>query len=189
MEILGIQYVRGSILLILLCCCHPYTNKHTHTVISSFISTQQSDIEGFYLDKRKTLKAFRKSKGDMTLIEDPDNYCIRGLEGYQSSKMLRVLRTQRASLISSILEEQDKQRIFNVNDPQGFMQISYHQSKRAVDRALQLAAFDEAFAVSDCKVEQWPDRSSPRPSGVSDIALLTKNLLKVFHVSESSRAA
>jgi hypothetical protein len=125
----------------------------------------------------------------MTLIEDLDNYCIRGFEGYQSSEIQRVLNTQRASLISSILEEQDKQRNFRASDPQGFMQISYHQSKRAVDRALLLAASDQAFVMRECKVEQWPEQSLPRPSGVTDNALLTKNLLKTIHIPESSRAA
>jgi hypothetical protein len=151
------------------------------------------------MDKRRTLKTLKKDHGAISLM-DEETFCLRGLERCQSSSMERLLQTQRKCLLESILEEQDKQRRLGVNDQQGFLQVSFHQSKRAVDRALTLAALDAAFVFenwnevskswSDPCCNQTNDQKGTRPSGESnDIDYLTKAINKALHISNGPRAA
>ena len=152
------------------------------------------------MDKRRILKTLKKAQGAIPLMEE-ETFCLRGLEHCQSSTMEKLLQTQRKCLLESILEEQDKQRRLCVNDQQGFLQVSYHQSKRAVDRALTIAALDAAFVFENSKELLSQDNStpcwgqtynqiSPRPSGEStDIDYLTRAINKALHISNSPRAA
>mmetsp|Transcript_33786 Transcript_33786/g.77943 ORF Transcript_33786/g.77943 Transcript_33786/m.77943 type:complete len:273 (-) Transcript_33786:94-912(-) len=114
---------------------------HSRQSVSSFFF-QESEIESFSRDRKRTVRALRKVDGDLMSLNH-NKYCIRGLESYQSGRFNRALRRQRQSVISGVLEQQSLQRSCGVVNPVALSQIATRQSQWAKRWAMELASIDE----------------------------------------------
>jgi len=78
-----------------------------------------ADYASFEREIRATLRALRRVKGDASRLEE-DEMTLRGLERFMHEYSLEN-RTRHAT---AVLEEQEKQRMINKDDPIGLRQIS-----------------------------------------------------------------
>jgi len=74
---------------------------------------------------------------------DPESYCVRGLEPFQTQIAHRELHSNRHLHQSTIIIEQVRQSLLGIRDPERFRFLAGTQSELASRRAQEQAALDE----------------------------------------------
>jgi hypothetical protein len=74
---------------------------------------------------------------------DPEHFCFRGLEPFQTEEIRKLVSSSRKFHRSMIFEEQLNQQMFGIHDPQRFRALVADQSETALRRAQEQAAMDE----------------------------------------------
>ena len=106
---------------------------------------QSKDYRHFDKDKKDTINKLKVNGGDVTTL-DPERYCLRGIEEYQSVQIYREKRNNRLAYTRAILEEQERQRLFQVVDSSGYFQVGRNYNEWATQLALQAGERDERHA-------------------------------------------
>lgn len=100
------------------------------------------DYENFLVDRLRTIELLRASGGDERALNKKD-YCVRGLEPFQTPFVHEELQTHRKFHQSTILLEQVRQSVYGLRNPELFRAMVGPQSEIAFRRARELAAMDE----------------------------------------------
>lgn len=103
---------------------------------------QRQDYEDFLLDRLRTIQQLRASGGYEGNL-DSGNYCVRGLEPFQTQDVQQELHSKRRFHRSTILIEQVRQSMLGIHDPERFLVMVGPQSNVSLRRAQELAALDE----------------------------------------------
>jgi hypothetical protein len=74
---------------------------------------------------------------------DPEHFCFRGLEPFQTEEIRKLVSSSRKFHQSIIFEEQLNQQLFGIHDPQRFRALVADQSETALRRVQEQAAMDE----------------------------------------------
>jgi len=106
---------------------------------------RSKDYRHFDKDKKDTINKLKVNGGDVTTL-DPERYCLRGIEEYQSVQIYREKRNNRLAYTRAILEEQERQRLFQVVDSSGYFQVGRNYNEWATQLALQAGERDERHA-------------------------------------------
>lgn len=114
-------------------------NSHS-AVISP--RSQRNDYEDFLIDRLRTIERLRASGGNDKAL-DQDNFCVRGLEPFQSPGEHEELFSKRRCHQSTILIEQVRQSMYGMRNPERFRLMVETQSAISERRARELAAVDE----------------------------------------------
>jgi hypothetical protein len=103
---------------------------------------QRHEYDQFLSDRLRTVKFLRASGGNESAL-DPEIYCVRGLEPFQTADVHQELHSKRQFHQSSILIEQVRQSLLGIRDLERFRILVSTQSEMALRRAQELAALDE----------------------------------------------
>lgn len=90
-----------------------------------------------------------------------DKYCLRGIEEYQCLKGYREKRNKRLEYAEIILREQERQRLFQIDDPNAYQLVGLEYTEYATECAKLAAERDERHA-RPLKAERFNRRGSMR---------------------------
>lgn len=138
----------------------------------------RKEYDEFLVDRIRTVQCLRASGGDEKVL-DPQFYCVRGLEPFQTEDVHEELHSNRRFHHSTILVEQVRQSLLGLRDPDRFRFLVAPHSEMALRRAQQLAALDEHEVYGKVCRRQSLMASSPptaKTSSTDDPMSLSLNL-------------
>lgn len=115
-----------------------YADEEANTLWYSNRDLNQIDRKNRY-----DIRALKKAKGDVGVLERGEEYCIRGLEHKLSIRAQIERQSNTVSVIQSVLNEQKRQRELGVIDPNRIESQSRRASYKAGEIALERAKIDE----------------------------------------------
>ena len=119
------------------------------------------------MDRQWAVQNFR-AFGSFVSLLDP-NLCFRGLEPFYTEESRVEAALRRKNHESVIIDEQVRQMLHGLSDPERFPVLVSEQSKKALERAQALAAADQHEIYDElCKLPIDPDISNcPHSENVS----------------------
>jgi hypothetical protein len=130
----------------------------------SFLTLQRDEYSEFSEDRLRTVQCLRASGGNEKAL-DPEFYCIRGLEPFQTPDVHRELHSKRHFHQSTIMIEQVRQSMLGIRDPERFRFMVEPQSEMSLRRAQELAALDEHEVYN--RVCRRRSLMAPQPKSLS----------------------
>lgn len=103
---------------------------------------QRKEYDLFMVDRLRTVQCLRASGGNEKAL-NPEFYCVRGLEPFQTADIHQQLHSKRRFHQSTIMIEQVRQNLLGIRDPERYRMLVSTQSELSAQRAQELAALDE----------------------------------------------
>jgi hypothetical protein len=148
-----------------------FSNITTVTTTTRPISEQElrtmwyeaEEYSSFKRECRRTLAAIKMAKGKLTTL-DPNEYSVRGLEQFLSTKQMASRKKKAKRYIDVMMRQQYVQKRTGRSDPSRLKALSELFSKQAGQRAYLRGVIDHALTVGHMKEIR---RERKRRNGIS----------------------
>ena len=108
---------------------------------------QPEEYSAIERERRRTIHAIQATQGDLSRLDDRE-YCVQGLEHQlPSSRQVLSRKLKNLQYKKLLLDEQNMQRRFGVQDPEALQRLSQLFSQQASKRAHLRACMDIALAI------------------------------------------
>jgi hypothetical protein len=149
-------------------------SDHCYLPIPLLCRQQKDEYRSFHEDRKWSVQCLRASRGNLSVF-DPDRFCFRGLEPFQTEARQVELISRRRFHQSVVFKEQIRQRLYGICDPKRFQVLLTEQPETALRRAQEQAAMDEHEV---CNNEEFFRGSSPVTSAYGSNTLSLVQLAK-----------
>lgn len=122
--------------------------NESHTNFSHCVSFQREEYKKIVEEQYWTvhIMQYLRSMGSDNSELDPERYCERGLESYQSQERRNEIDTMRKLHRLMVIHEQARQSVLGTRDPEQIRLMATLQSERSLLRAQIRAALDQRDA-------------------------------------------